>query len=135
MLALISFILTLVGCANWLTIGLLQFDFVAGVFGSQSNIFSRIIYVLVGIAAIVLAVNIIKNKGNVGFDFKKEHKAHKPAMQMEAGQDNYKTQNHNYNNYSNHNYPQHHNQQSHQKEMKNISDQLSTKHNEHKNNQ
>lgn len=89
MLALFSLILVLVGCANWLCIGLLQFDFVAGIFGSQSNIFSRIIYVIVGIAAIVLTVNIIKNKGKIGFNFKKLSlkKEPKPATQTEHSSD------------------------------------------------
>ena len=71
MLTLFALILVLIGCANWLTIGLLQFDFVAGLFGSQSNIFSRIVYVIVGVAAVVLTVNIIKNKGKLAFNFKK----------------------------------------------------------------
>lgn len=71
MFALISLLVVLVGCANWLTIGLLQFDFVAGLFGSQSNIFSRIVYVIVGVCAIILTINIIKNKGKIGFNFKK----------------------------------------------------------------
>ncbi len=67
MLSFISLIVVLVGCANWLTIGLLQFDFVAGLFGSQSNIFSRIIYVVVGVAAVIMVVNLIKNKGKLVF--------------------------------------------------------------------
>lgn len=71
MITLFSLILMFVGSANWLTIGLLQFDFVAGLFGSQSNIFSRIIYVLVGIGAIIIAINLIKNKGKLKFNFKK----------------------------------------------------------------
>lgn len=71
MLTLISFILLLIGSANWLTIGLLQFDFVAGLFGSQSNIFSRIIYVLIGVGAIITSINLIKNKGKLTFNFKK----------------------------------------------------------------
>ena len=71
MLTLFALILVLIGCANWLTIGLLQFDFVAGLFGSQSNIFSRIVYVIVGVAAVILTINIIKNKGKLAFNFKK----------------------------------------------------------------
>lgn len=71
MLTLISFILLLIGSANWLTIGLLQFDFVAGLFGSQSNIFSRIVYVLIGVGAIITSINLIKNKGKLTFNFKK----------------------------------------------------------------
>ena len=71
MLSLISFLLVLVGCINWLSIGILQFDFVAGIFGSQSNIFSRIIYTLVGIAMIIVAFNLLKNKGKFEISFKK----------------------------------------------------------------
>ena len=71
MITLIAFLLVLVGGANWLTIGLLQFDFVAGLFGSQSNIFSRIVYVLVGIGTIIITVNVIKNKGKLTFNFRK----------------------------------------------------------------
>ena len=71
MLALISLLAVIVGCVNWLTIGLLQFDFVAGLFGSQSNIFSRIVYVVIGVCAVILTVNIIKNKGRIAFNFKK----------------------------------------------------------------
>jgi len=73
MLSLISFVLVLVGCLNWFSIGILQYDFVAGIFGSQSNIFSRIIYTLVGIASIIVAFNLIKNKGKFIISFKKKN--------------------------------------------------------------
>ena len=74
MIALISFILVLIGCANWLTIGILQFDFVAGLFGSQANIFSRIVYVAIGIGAVIVSINLIKNKGKLTFNLKKLNK-------------------------------------------------------------
>lgn len=80
MLSLISFILVCIGAANWFTIGVLQYDFVAGLFGSQSNIFSRIIYALVGIASIIVVFNLIKNKGKFIISFKKtdeEYEAYK----------------------------------------------------------
>ena len=133
MLALFSLILVLVGCANWLCIGLLQFDFVAGLFGSQSNIFSRIVYVIVGIAAIILAVNIIKNKGRIAFNFKdlKHQKNHKPAMQMEASHDYSKPHTYNQPHYQNNQQPH----MSHNREMKSISQELSAKHDEHRNSQ
>jgi len=86
MLTLISFFITIVGAINWLCIGILQFDFVAGLFGSQSSIFSRIIYAIVGISAILLLVNYLKNKGRVIFDFSKKEnvKSRKTAHAMEA---------------------------------------------------
>lgn len=71
MLSLISFILVCIGCINWFCIGILQFDFIAGVFGSQSNIFSRLIYTLVGVAAIVVISNFVTNKGRFVVSFKK----------------------------------------------------------------
>lgn len=71
MLSFISFLLVIVGAFNWFTIGLLQYDFVAGLFGSQANVFSRLVYALVGIASIVVIVNMIKNKGKFIVSFKK----------------------------------------------------------------
>ena len=70
MIALISFFLTIVGCVNWFLIGVLQYDFVAGLFGSQASIFSRIIYFIIGIASIVVLVNFISNKGKFVISFK-----------------------------------------------------------------
>lgn len=88
MITLFAFLLLIIGSANWLTIGLLQFDFVAGLFGSQSNIFSRIVYVLIGVGAIITTVNVIKNKGKLVFNFRKlKLKKQAPAMQAEQGKD------------------------------------------------
>lgn len=75
MLTLISFILTMVGAINWFCIGILQFDFVAGLFGSQSSIFSRIIYAIIGVGAIMVLINLIQNKGKIMFDFSKKKTA------------------------------------------------------------
>lgn len=77
MLSFISFILVCIGCLNWFSIGILQFDFVAGIFGSQSNIFSRLIYTLVGIASIIVAINFVTNKGKFVVSFKKANKEFK----------------------------------------------------------
>lgn len=74
MLAFISFLLVCIGSLNWFTIGLLQYDFVAGLFGSQANIFSRLVYALVGVASIVVIFNLIKNKGKFVISFKKANK-------------------------------------------------------------
>jgi hypothetical protein len=48
----IALTLVVVGALNWLLIGAFDFDLVAGIFGTMSA-FSRIIYVLVGIAGII----------------------------------------------------------------------------------
>ncbi|MEK4252064.1 DUF378 domain-containing protein [Paenibacillus sp. FSL W7-1287] len=48
----IALTLLIVGGLNWLLVGLFQFDLVAGIFGGQDSVLSRIIYVLVGLCAI-----------------------------------------------------------------------------------
>ena len=75
MLKIVAFIITIVGGINWLGIGMLQYDFVAGIFGTQANIFSRIIYTLVGISAIYITFVIIANKGKLTEGEKKRKKA------------------------------------------------------------
>lgn len=65
MLSLISFIIVVVGGLNWLCIGMLQYDFVAGMFGSQANIFSRIVYVIVGLMTVYMIFLAIRYKGKV----------------------------------------------------------------------
>lgn len=48
----ISFILLIIGGLNWLLVGLTGWD-IGNIFGGQGAIISRIIYVLVGLAAII----------------------------------------------------------------------------------
>lgn len=48
----IALILNIIGGLNWGLIGLFQFDLVAWICGGQDSIFARIIYSLVGLAAI-----------------------------------------------------------------------------------
>lgn len=72
-----AFILTCLGGLNWLMIGALQYDFVAGIFGTQANVFSRIIYFLIGIASIYILAVTIFSKGRLklfGYKKKKEPK-------------------------------------------------------------
>ena len=52
MLDKIALTLLVIGGLNWGSIGLFQFDLVAWIFGGQTGIVSRIIYVLVGLSAI-----------------------------------------------------------------------------------
>lgn len=65
MSTLISFILVIIGAINWLSIAIFQFDIVAGIFGSQADTYSRIIYGLVGIAALWLTYAAIRLKGRL----------------------------------------------------------------------
>lgn len=46
----IALILTIVGAANWGSVGLFKFDIVAWLFGGQDAVLSRIIYTLVALA-------------------------------------------------------------------------------------
>ena len=52
MLDTIALILAIIGGLNWGLIGLFQFDLVAGIFGGQDALLSRVIYTLVGVAAV-----------------------------------------------------------------------------------
>lgn len=65
MITLISFIIILFGAANWLIIGLMQYDFVAGIFGTQSSLLSRLVYILIGVAAIWILLMAIVQKGRI----------------------------------------------------------------------
>ena len=65
MITFISFLIVLFGSINWLSIGMLQYDIIAGFFGTQSNIFSRIVYILFGFAAIWLVISAIRQKGKI----------------------------------------------------------------------
>lgn len=65
MITFISFLIVLFGSVNWLSIGMLQYDIIAGFFGTQSNIFSRIVYILFGFAAIWLVISAIRQKGKI----------------------------------------------------------------------
>lgn len=65
MISIICFIIVMFGSMNWLSIGFFQYDLVAGLFGYQGSIFSRLVYIVVGICAIYLIFVIIKNKGRI----------------------------------------------------------------------
>ncbi len=63
MFTFIAFLFTIAGSVNWLLIGLLQYDYIAGFFGFQAALMSRIFYVLFGIGAVYLVLRVIINKG------------------------------------------------------------------------
>ena len=48
----IALFLAIVGGLNWGSIGLFRFDIVAWIFGGQTNPVSRVVYTLVGLAAL-----------------------------------------------------------------------------------
>jgi len=61
------FLIVEVGAINWLCIGLFQFDFIAGLFGSQAHFVSRFLYVIVGLAAVYLLLYTSVKKGKIDF--------------------------------------------------------------------
>ena len=65
MISILAFVLVCFGCLNWLSIGLFQYDIVAGLFGYQGSIFSRLVYIVVGVCCIYLIYVVIKNKGRI----------------------------------------------------------------------
>ena len=93
MITIIAYIIVILGSVNWLSIGFFQYDLVAGLFGYQGSIFSRIVYIFVGICAIYLTYSLIKHKGKISVRrLKKEEKL------PNFNQDNTNNQNNNLNN-------------------------------------
>ena len=96
MFTILSFLLIVAGCVNWLLIGLLQYDFVAGIFGFQGSVFSRIIYILIGVACLFFVFKVFKGRGTVAVFSRRNKKdveknmeklQDKFAPQAEAGKD------------------------------------------------
>lgn len=55
---IIALVLLVVGGLNWGLVGLLNFDLVAALFGTMSFL-ARTVYSLVGLAAVVVAFNLV----------------------------------------------------------------------------
>ncbi len=55
-LHMVTFVLLVIGGLNWLLVGLFGWD-IGQLFGGQAMVVSRIIYILVGLSAIVEVVN------------------------------------------------------------------------------
>ena len=54
-------VLTIIGALNWGLIGLFDFNLVTWITGGQTNVFTRIIYVLVALAGIVNILILFSN--------------------------------------------------------------------------
>jgi hypothetical protein len=57
-----SLVLVIIGAINWLLIGLFGFDLVGAIFGGQMALFSRIIFIIVGLAGLWCINLLFKNK-------------------------------------------------------------------------
>lgn len=49
---IISLVLLIIGGFNWLLVGVFKFDLVSWIFGGQTALMSRIIYIIVGVSAL-----------------------------------------------------------------------------------
>lgn len=49
----IALVLVIIGALNWLLVGLFEMDLVATIFGSATNILSRIVYVIIGVCGLI----------------------------------------------------------------------------------
>lgn len=63
----IALVLVIIGGLNWGSIGIFGFDLVAWLCGGQGSIFARIIYTIVGIAAI-WCISLLFRKNNEVLD-------------------------------------------------------------------
>lgn len=74
-MTIISYLILIIGGMNWLSIVLLQYDFIAGFFGTQASIFSRLLYITIGVATAYILFDTLKNKGKVVLFHKKDKKS------------------------------------------------------------
>ena len=65
MIDTVSLLLTIIGGINWLLVGVFQFDLVAWIFGGQAALLSRIIYTVVGAAALWCITLLFRNRERV----------------------------------------------------------------------
>ncbi|MBQ9081409.1 MAG: DUF378 domain-containing protein [Clostridia bacterium] len=61
MLTIISLILSIIGGINWLLVGIADFNLVSWLFAGNLYFIARIIYVLVGIAALWLIYYLVRH--------------------------------------------------------------------------
>ena len=64
----IALALAIIGGLNWGLIGLFRLDLVAYLFGGQTALFSRIVYTLVGLAAIWCISLMFRNEDDIIID-------------------------------------------------------------------
>lgn len=65
MINLVVILILIISGLNWASIGFLQYDFIAGFFGTQASIFSRLIYIIIGIATLYFIFMCFKYKGRI----------------------------------------------------------------------
>ena len=65
MMDTIALILTIIGAVNWGLVGIAKFDLVAWIFGGQAALLSRIIYSVIGAAALWCITLLFKHRDNM----------------------------------------------------------------------
>ena len=60
----IALILSIIGSLNWGLVGLFKFDLVAWLFGGQTSMFSRLVYIVVALAGIWCITFLFRGKLN-----------------------------------------------------------------------
>ena len=58
----IALILSTIGCLNWGLVGLFQFDLVAWLFGGQTALLSRLVYIVVALAGLWCLTFLFRGK-------------------------------------------------------------------------
>lgn len=65
----------IIGGINWGSIGLFQFDIVAWIFGGQASVVSRIIYVVVALAALWCISLLFRDRSEAGDSDRSYHRS------------------------------------------------------------
>jgi uncharacterized membrane protein YuzA (DUF378 family) len=78
-LHLVSFILVVVGGLNWGLVGLFRWDLVATLLGGPDSILTRLVYVLVGVAAVLMVISHKKDCRGCGQEMMRERPAMPPT--------------------------------------------------------
>ncbi|MBX3363989.1 MAG: DUF378 domain-containing protein [Phycisphaeraceae bacterium] len=61
LVSILTLVLVIVGGLNWGLWGAAEFDLVATIFGGNTTILAKVVYILVGISAVVQATMLAKN--------------------------------------------------------------------------
>lgn len=64
----IALILSIIGGINWGLVGIFQFDLVAWIFGGSSTLLARLVYILVGLAAVWSITFLFRRNAITGED-------------------------------------------------------------------
>ena len=69
----ICLLLLIVGGVNWGLVGLFQFDLVGWLLGGSTSVWSRIVFALVGLAALGCIPNLFSEQPFSGYSFSSEN--------------------------------------------------------------